>query len=200
MQTKQVRIGITTRVMQTTKHNEFRDCLAHDWSRFLMTALPNAAWLLLPNLGEKHIVDYCERWGINRLILTGGDDIGTFNIRDETELKLLNWANTTRIQVLGICRGMQLMGLNAGATLKSVDAHVCTQHNLSGKIAGKANSFHNYALSSCPAGFEVTAYSEDGEIEAIRHASLPWEGWMWHPEREATIQERDIKNLEILFR
>jgi putative glutamine amidotransferase len=33
--------------------------------------------------------------------------------------------------------------------------------------------------------------SQDGEIEAIEHTTLPWQGWMWHPEREAEFAASD---------
>ena len=32
--------------------------------------------------------------------------------------------------------------------------------------------------------FQILAKSEDGNLEAMRHKDLPWEAWMWHPERE----------------
>lgn len=199
MQIEPMRIGITTRVTQANTYEEERDSLAHDWSRFLNTALPTAAWLALPNIGRNHILTYCTNWGINRLILSGGDDIGTSTIRDETETTLLTWAAEMHIPVLGICRGMQLMGIKSGSTLKPVTNHVTTEHQLHGKIAGKANSFHTFSLSVCPDNYNITARSEDGEIEAIRHQHLPWEGWMWHPERECIFQERDIHNIVKLF-
>jgi putative glutamine amidotransferase len=36
------------------------------------------------------------------------------------------------------------------------------------------------------------AKSEDGSIEAMVHKSLPWEAWMWHPEREVVFFKNDI--------
>ena len=35
--------------------------------------------------------------------------------------------------------------------------------------------------------FIELAKSDDGNIEAIRHRELPWEAWMWHPEREGGL-------------
>ena len=49
--------------------------------------------------------------------------------------------------------------------------------------------------NSCPNDYHVLARSEDGEIEAIHHDKYPWEGWMWHPEREENFDERDLKKL-----
>ena len=74
MRNDDLRIGITMRVLQAEGYSEPRDALSQEWSGFLSAALPNAAWLALPNLGAGHIRAYCEMWSINRLILSGGED------------------------------------------------------------------------------------------------------------------------------
>ena len=38
---------------------------------------------------------------------------------------------------------------------------------------------------------DLLAQSEDGNIEAMIHKELPWEGWMWHPEREEIFTKID---------
>jgi putative glutamine amidotransferase len=194
-----LRIGVTMRVLEAQGYHEPRDALAQDWSNFLSMALPDAAWLPLPNLGANKARAYCEKWNINRLILTGGEDIGLSTIRDETEQDLLIWAKERAVPVLGICRGMQMMAVWAAVALKSVAGHVNTRHILQGDFVYEVNSFHNYGLAECPWGFEVTARAEDGEIEAIRNTALHWEGWMWHPEREKPFQPADIDRLRKLF-
>jgi putative glutamine amidotransferase len=50
-------------------------------------------------------------------------------------------------------------------------------------------------LSELPPNFVALAYSEDGEIEAMSHKDRPWEGWMWHPEREKILSLNDINRL-----
>ncbi len=199
MSTSELRIGVTMRVLEALGYHETRDALAQNWSEFLKTALPGAAWMPLPNLGAVSIRSYCEKWGINGLILTGGEDFGVIPLRDETERDLLAWAKGRKMPALGICRGMQMMAMQAGSTLKLIDGHVRTRHVLCGSFSHEVNSFHNYGLLECPQGFVVTARSEDGNIEAICNPELHWEGWMWHPEREMPFNPVDIERLRTLF-
>lgn len=194
------RIGVTMRVQQAEGYDEPRDALANVWASFLNTALPEDIWMPLPNLGRNSIRTYCESWGIDRLILSGGEDFGISPIRDETEHQLLLWAEERGIPTLGICRGMQMMATYKGTALKLVDGHVSKRHTLQGSLKHEVNSFHRYGLVHCPQGFVVTAQSEDAEIEAIRHTTLQWEGWMWHPERETPFSPIDIERLRALFK
>ncbi len=132
-------------------------------------------------------------------VLSGGNDICSYRARDLTEGWLLDHAYQHHRPLLGICRGMQMMAHWAGVDLHPVQGHVRTQHRLSGEISGEVNSYHGFSLAACPLDFEVLGRSEDGEIEAIRHQSLPWEGWMWHPEREENFAARDIQRIKALF-
>ena len=199
MQNNRLRVGVTMRVVDAQDYSEPRDALAQDWANFLGAAMPDAAWLPIPNLGAKKVRIYCEKWRLNSLILTGGEDIGVSTLRDETEKDLLVWAKERAVPVLGICRGMQIIAASYGVPLKPVAEHVRTRHTLRGDLVHEVNSFHNYGLAACPSGFEVSAKSEDGEIEAIHHSDFNWEGWMWHPERERPFQSADIDRLRRLF-
>ncbi len=138
------------------------------------------------------------------IVLSGGNDIGEYSSRDNTERYLLSWAESKCVPVLGICRGLQMMSVWAGTDLVRREGHVGTRHQL--VISGQknewpsnVNSYHNWGLASCPDGFEIAALAEDGSIEAIKHNSLPWEGWMWHPEREVSFAPQDIKRVNRLF-
>ena len=138
------------------------------------------------------------------IVLSGGNDLGTCLERDQTESYLLDYAKDRSLPVLGFCRGMQQIGVWAGANLIKVEGHVRTRHILQ-SVLGKynfpiaVNSYHLWSLDKCPQGFDVLAYSEDGQIEAIQHKELPWEGWMWHPEREASYSAIDIERIRTLF-
>jgi putative glutamine amidotransferase len=195
-----IRIGLTMRITSAQGYLEPRDAIAHDWAAFLRVALPETAWLALPNLGGDHIRTYCEAWGINRLILTGGDDIGATPLRDETEWTLLDWAAETGVPVLGVCRGMQIMAHRADGLLMAVQDHVATRHAVTGTITKHVNSFHACGLASCPDGFTALAQAADDTIEAMHHTRLPWEAWMWHPERESVPYDPiDIQRIRTLF-
>lgn len=194
-----MRIGVTSRIVPAGTYAEDRDALAQNWSQFLIKALPEAHWMSLPNLGADHIVTYCQGWGIDRVILSGGDDIGNMPLRDATELELLDWAEQCRIPVLGICRGMQVMAHRSGTVLIPVKDHAGTRHPVHGMRNGIVNSYHNLALAECPSDYEVLAKAGDGGIEAIRHSVLPWEGWMWHPEREPDADSQDIEAFRRIF-
>ena len=133
------------------------------------------------------------------VVLSGGNDIGKCPERDYTERVLLDYAHERQLPVLGICRGMQMMAVWAGARLHPVSGHLQARHELAGLISTEVNSYHSYSITDCPDAFEVLARSEDGEIEAIRHRSLPWEGWMWHPERERYFAVHDADRIKELF-
>ena len=190
-------IGITQRIDKVKAYDEWRDSLDQrlvEWvidAGFIPVPIPNN---LVNASSESDSHPLLEQWlnllNINALLLSGGNDIGAVPQRDVTENFLLKWAEKHNKPVLGICRGMQMMGLHVGGKLIKVSGHVNTRHKLQYDKVSKlnavesVNSYHNYALESCPDVFSVLAKSDDGNIEAIRHRELPWEAWMWHPERE----------------
>ncbi|TVO60275.1 gamma-glutamyl-gamma-aminobutyrate hydrolase family protein [Denitromonas ohlonensis] len=145
---------------------------------------------------------WVERHDPVGIVLSGGNDIGAMADRDQTETMLLTMAQGRRLPLLGICRGMQMMGVFAGAELEPVKNHAGTRHLVKftcERQSREVNSYHDWRLRSCPAQFKVSACSEDEGIEAIRHASLPWKGWMWHPERETEFSQQDHAEARRLF-
>lgn len=191
-------VAISQRVATLPERNERRDALDQRLITWVISCglMP----VPVPNGMGGSIRGWLTTLQPAVFVLTGGNDIGQYPERDETELALLSHAKELTLPVLGICRGMQMMAHWAGATLHQVSGHVRTRHKLSGQISTEVNSYHNYSLTDCPNDFEVIARSEDGEIEAIRHLSLPWEGWMWHPERETEFAQHDIQRMKDLFK
>lgn len=190
-------IAVSQRVDVIPERGESRDALDQRLIDFLMAAgyLP----LPVPNGLQADLEHWLSAVSPQAIVLSGGNDIGQCPARDQTESRLLDHAQALSLPVLGICRGMQMIAHWSGGVLKPVTGHVRTRHQLSGQIVAEVNSYHGLALAGCPHGFEVQARSEDGEIEAIRHVSLPWQGWMWHPEREHVFAAHDIDRLKQLF-
>lgn len=201
-------VAITQRIDRVEGRAEFRDSLDQrliEWvaqAGFLPVTVPNT---LVREAGDEGVFeDWLQTLRPQAVILSGGNDIGEAPRRDVTERYLLSWAQETRVPLLGICRGMQMMAVWAGTKLVRVEGHVRSRHQLALAGAGdewprSVNSFHDWSVSACPDQFEVVARAEDGTIEAIRHIHLPWEGWMWHPERELPFNEIDTNRIVRLF-
>ena len=200
-------VVVSQRVDDYPDRNETRDSLDQRLIVFLAAAgfapvpVPNRLYDALSDGRDNHeaLNGWLAAIRPQAFVLSGGNDIGEYRERDLTERWLLDHASEYQIPLLGICRGMQIMADWAGMGLKPVQDHVRTRHRLSGDLTGEVNSYHALSLVNCPDGFQVLSWSEDGEIEAIRSESLPWEGWMWHPEREKQFATRDIQRLRELF-
>jgi putative glutamine amidotransferase len=192
-------VAISQRVDTHPERGESRDALDQRLIAFVLAA----GFIPVPVPNRWQTPDDLDRWlaAVNpqAIVLSGGNDIGQCPARDFTENRLLDHAHARHLSLLGICRGMQMLAHWSGVSLKPVTGHVRTRHQLSGQIVAEVNSYHTFALADCPLGFEVLARSEDGEIEAIRHLQRPWQGWMWHPERENDFAVHDLQRLQRLF-
>ncbi len=200
-------VAVSQRVDEFPDRDETRDALDQRLIAFLHKAgfipvpVPNGLCKCFANGRSDHesLNGWLKAVNPQGFVLSGGNNVGQCIERDLTEGWLLDYAKLHRLPLLGICRGMQMIAQWSGVSLQPVLGHLRTRHHLLGEISGEANSFHNFSLTICPDGFEVIAQSEDGEIEAIRHRSLPWEGWMWHPEREVDYAPRDLQRIKGLI-
>ena len=181
--------------------NETRDSIDEKFLTWLWEAgfLP----ITVPNGLSKEIEVFLSALPFAGFVLSGGNDLGEFPERDETETHILNFASSNMLPVLGICRGMQMMLSYYDVKLVEVKNHVKTQHkissqdlNLNGKIV---NSYHRFGVKDPGEKFFTLAVADDEVVEAIKHRAMPWEGWMWHPEREETFKAYDVMRLKDIF-
>lgn len=195
------------REVSDPRSGETRDALATDWTRFLAAALPNAAWCPIPNLGD-HAVQFVERWEIDGLVLTGGDDIGESTSRDRTERALFAHCFATGLPVMGVCRGLQRIWHELGGRLRPIAGHAGTSHLLSLQARSSqtahdltVNSFHRFGLDDThvPAPLRCIGHAADGSIEAVIAEAPRLLGLMWHPERNVAPQTADIELVRWLF-
>jgi putative glutamine amidotransferase len=67
-------------------------------------------------------------------------------------------------------------------------------------VLAEVNSYHHYGALDSREPLRVWAVADDGVVKAIRHASSPVTGIMWHPERIAPFSSRDIALFRAAFR
>ncbi len=208
----ELRIGLTMREMLAEGYNEPRDALARVWGEFMQATLPEAVWLPVPNLGPDSARRFCDRWGINALILTGGEDIGVSPVRDATERALLQHFSRIGQPIFGVCRGLQLMWTELGGNLETKGGHVGVRHRVRyarertldiDDRTGEVNSFHGFSLRESTAGLRepavVFARADDGTAEGVRFGDSRMAGVMWHPEREAAANSADVSLIRSFF-
>ena len=199
-------VAVSQRVDLIEDCEEYRDSLDQNIINFLFLCgfiavpVPNVPKSSSENLKvEDRIELFMEKIEPHAVVLSGGNDIGKNVDRDHTELKILAYAKEKNLPLLGICRGLQMMAYKAGTVATPLVGHVGTRHKIRGEIFGEVNSYHNFGILDCPKGYRVISRSDDNSIEAIKHCELPWEGWMWHPERELGFEKRDVARLKLLF-
>jgi putative glutamine amidotransferase len=154
----------------------------------------------------------------NGLLLTGGDDFDmehlgrgtthpkakpTSSNKQDFDFRLLAAAEKIGLPTLGICYGMQLMGVAHGATLLQhlpEDRPGCQEHSggcehevltqPKSKLAHCTGiermtviSKHHQALENAPEGWIVSARDSQGLVEAIEDPREEFMlGVQWHPE------------------
>lgn len=131
-----------------------------------------------------------EDWGV----ATHPDANPISRLRQDFELSILAALESNRdFPVLGICLGMQLMGISHGARFSqhlpedvpTADDHLNDSiHEIEGPtLKGCVTSHHHQALLD-GGSLEVIASSSDGVVEGIADLERRfYMGVQWHPER-----------------
>jgi anthranilate synthase/aminodeoxychorismate synthase-like glutamine amidotransferase len=106
------------------------------------------------------------------------------------------------IPTLGVCLGLQAMVVAFGGTvdLAPEPRHGKTSditHDGRGVFRGLPNPFvatryHSLAAVRIPDELEVSAHSEDGVIQGVRHRHLPIEAVQFHPESVMTTEGKAL--------
>ena len=163
--------------------------------------------------------------GCDALLLPGGGDIhphfygqpidgaeAVDETRDEYELELFRRFAERGKPIFGICRGLQLVNVALGGTLRQhIEGHdqiegvdrihgARTDNSLLHALYGErfsVNSAHHQAIDRLGTGLRAVAWADDGTIEAVRHGSLPVFAVQWHPER---FDREGSALLEALFK
>lgn len=179
------RVGVTQRRMAAQPQAFARDALDAAWSDWFVALAGVAVFLPIPNFADPaQGPRYLQDWGIDMLLLSGGEDHGSSPVRDALEHALLVAAAQRAMPVLGVCRGMQMLHLHTGGALQQDAGHVGTPHAVRiGDTTVCVNSWHRGLVAIPGAAWQVLATADDGSIEAMRHRHLPWLAVMWHPER-----------------
>ena len=186
-------ILVSTRVDAHPDRRERRDALDQQLCRFVVACgfLP----VLVPNVPET-VDALVTAVRPHAVLLSGGNDLaalgGATPERDATESLLVDAADRLRIPIVGICRGMQFLMHRAGAPLTRVEGHVAARHGIRGLVNRDVNSYHSWAVTACPTGWDRAAVADDGSIELAACAARKQWGLMWHPERESPMQVEDV--------
>ena len=184
----------------TSDYHEKRHRVACVYTDAIRTA--GGIPIILPSIQDlvPQFISICDGF-----VFTGGDDpimeewgIPTHQNaspvhqdRQSFELSLLReLQELPQVPVLGICLGMQWMGLLAGGSLHQdieepfASTHKKSSHTITGSLGdGIVHSHHHQVLTSA-GSLEVIAVADDGVIEAVQDANRLWyKGVQWHPER-----------------
>ena len=122
--------------------------------------------------------------------------------REAMEWKLCELMTHMRKPIMGIGRGMQLLNVFFGGSLKdmseNLDMHITkeenktvfAEHRVSIEKTSRffdvgdmtVNSAHHQAVKTLGEGMVAIAQAEDGLVEACEHKTVPAFGVQWHPE------------------
>jgi putative glutamine amidotransferase len=144
--------------------------------------------------------------------------------RDAFEIRLIRGALDRNLPILGICRGIQILNVAHGGTIRdlradkalsdhhgigvdSFSAHDVTivpgTHLADAVGAGvhRVNSFHGQAVDQVGSGLRASATADDGVIEGIERPDRAFViGIQWHPEITSLTDKSALALYQALVR
>lgn len=168
-------------------------------------------------MSPEHLVTRVD--AADAVIVTGGEDVDprfyegrtdephlgqTFPDADRAQIAAVRRAVETRVPLVGICRGMQLVNVALGGDLVqhldtgghvsgADDADTMVEHSVEidadsalagvlGATALDVRSSHHQAVDRPAEGLRIVARAGDGTAEALEHERAPVWCVQWHPE------------------
>lgn len=132
---------------------------------------------------------------INSLALIGGGDVNPLLYNkevslvydedlDSLEYQAINLALTKKIPIFGICRGLQILNVYFGGTLKEIPSTHIGRHFIinNEELTKYTNSFHHQCIDVLAPNFKCLAKSEDFVIEEIIDKKRMILALEYHPE------------------
>ncbi len=213
-----MRIGITTQEISHPNYAETGYFLSRSWYGFFS----QIGMDLVPLNNLQQLNDEMSENRLDGAILSGGGDISKFfpvkrkgsqiknsqiPERELIEASLIEICLLKKLPLIGVCRGMQAIGLYFGLRLVSVAGHVNTQHKvdfycpITNQIHERnLNSFHNFAFRESDFNETFRSHiSVDGFVEFMTGYHNTFLGIMWHPERYGNFDKHDIALFKSFF-
>lgn len=162
-----------------------------------------------------NIKEYFSKFKIDGIILSGGNDLYCCNKnklskkRDSFEKALIKYAINSKIPILGICRGMQVISDYFNSSFERIENQVNINHFIHAEKKSKyfkelnklkeVNSFHNFSIKTLSKNLIISAKSDTNIIKAIEHKNYKILAHMWHPERKIPFNKNELDLIKIFF-
>lgn len=170
------------------------DSFVYNIVRYINDATGNKAIVL-----RNDKIDYALLENADAIVLSPGP-----GIPDEAGdlMKIIAQFHSTK-PILGICLGHQALGQFFGAQLvqntfplhgKSTLINKVNDNQLFAGLPSKfeVGRYHSWSIEFEPSVLQITAQTDEHEIMAMKHESLPISGLQFHPESILTPNGRQI--------